>query len=74
MWCGPANPKERTHPVRNPRRFPIGKCPLLWSPAITMTVGAVQTKVFGTENLESGTTVDFFCTVFPNMKGTVIVL
>lgn len=72
-WCNPANPKEPQHPVRNPRQFPIGKCPLLWSPPITATVGAVQTKVYGTNNLVSGENVDFFCTVFPGMKGTVIV-
>lgn len=73
-WCGPADPDQKRHRVRNPRRFPIGRCPLLWSLPISMTVGAVETKVYGTENLKSGTTVDFYCTVFPSMTGTVVVL
>lgn len=72
-WCKPAEPNEPQHRIRNPRRFPKGKCPLLWSLPISMTVGAVQTKIYGTENLKSGTSIDFYCTVFPNMQGTVIV-
>jgi plastocyanin len=73
-WCRPWDPSEPRHPKRNPRQFPKGKCPLLWSLPISMTVGAVQTKVFGTQNLTSGATVEFFCTVFPEMRGSVIVL
>ena len=73
-WCNPWDADQPYHPRRNPRQFPKGKCPLLWTPAISMTAGAVQTKVYGTENLESGTTVEFYCTVFPNMKGTLIVI
>jgi plastocyanin len=73
-WCKPADTTRPPHSVRNPRQFPRGKCPLLWTLPITMTVGAVDTKVYGTENLESGTTVEFYCTVFPNMSGTLVVL
>ena len=72
-WCKPAEPDQPRHRIRNPRQFPIGKCPLLWSLPITMTVGAVETKVYGTENLESGKTVEFYCTVFPSMKGSLVV-
>jgi plastocyanin len=72
-WCNPPDPDEPRHRIRNPRRFPIGKCPLLWSLPITMTVGAVETKVFGTGNLKPGTTVEFYCTVFPTMQGSLIV-
>ena len=72
-WCNPADPDEPQHRIRNPRRFPIGKCPLLWSLPISMTVGAVETKVYGTKNLKSGKSYEFYCTVFPNMRGTVIV-
>ncbi|MGH2754080.1 MAG: cupredoxin domain-containing protein [Actinomycetota bacterium] len=72
-WCNPWDPDEPRHRKRNPRQFPKGKCPLLWSLPISMTVGAVETKVYGTKNLVPGTTVDFYCTVFPNMRGTVIV-
>ena len=73
-WCNPPDPDEPPHRVRNPRRFPKGKCPLLWTPPISMTNGVVESAVYGTKNLKPGTTVDFFCTVFPNMKGRVIVL
>jgi plastocyanin len=72
-WCEPWDPDEPQHRKRNPRQFPKGKCPLLWTLPISMTVGAVETKVYGTENLRSGTTVEFYCTVFPDMRGTVIV-
>jgi plastocyanin len=73
-WCKPADPNEPAHQTRNPRRFPIGKCPLLWTPPISMTNGYVETKVYGTRNLKPGTTVEFFCRVFPNMRGEVIVV
>ncbi|HWL66113.1 MAG TPA: hypothetical protein VNP73_09085 [Actinomycetota bacterium] len=73
-WCKPADPDEPQHRVRNPRRFPIGKCPLLWTPPIGMTNGVLESKLYGTDNVTSGTTVDFYCTVFPNMTGKVIVL
>jgi plastocyanin len=72
-WCKPAEPDQPRHRIRNPRQFPIGRCPLLWSLPITMTVGAVETKVYGTENLEPGKTVEFYCTVFPSMKGSLVV-
>lgn len=72
-WCEPWDADRPQHRVRNPRQFPIGKCPLLWSLAISMTTGAVQTKVYGTKNLEPGSTVEFYCTVFPSMRGTLIV-
>jgi plastocyanin len=73
-WCKPFEAGEPAHPRRNPRQFPKGKCPLLWSLGISMTVGVVETKVYGTENLESGSTVEFYCTVWPDMRGEVVVL
>jgi hypothetical protein len=72
-WCRPWDADRPQHPVRNPRQFPLGKCPLLWSLSITMTTGAVQTKVYGTRNLKPGSSVEFYCTVFPDMRGTLIV-
>jgi plastocyanin len=72
-WCKPAEPDQPRHRIRNPRQFPVGRCPLLWSLPITMTVGAVETKVYGTENLVPGKTVEFYCTVFPSMKGSLVV-
>ena len=74
VWCNPPKSNRPAHPKTNPRRFPVGKCPLLWTPPISMTNGVLQSKVYGTANLESGTTVDFYCTVFPNMEGTLIVI
>lgn len=73
-WCNPPEAGKPAHPQRNPRRFAKGKCPLLWTPPVVMTNGTVTSKVYGTNNLKSGTTVDFYCTVFPNMEGTLIVL
>jgi hypothetical protein len=72
-WCDPFEKGEPQHRKRNPRQFPLGECPLLWTPPISVTLGAAQTKVYGTKNLEPGTTVEFYCTVFPNMQGTLIV-
>jgi hypothetical protein len=72
-WCEPYDRDEPAHAKRNPRQFPKGKCPLLWSPAIAMTTGAVETKVHGTKNLKPGTSVEFYCTNFPDMRGTVVV-
>jgi plastocyanin len=73
-WCKPWDPGEPQHPKRNPRQFPKGRCPLLWTLPISVTVGAVETKVFGTQNLKPGSSVEFYCTVFPEMRGTVVVL
>ncbi len=73
-WCGPSEPNKPEHRIRNPRRFPLGKCPLLWTPPIALTNGVIETKVFGTNNVKSGTTVDFYCTVHPAMTGKMIVL
>ena len=74
VWCNPPKANRPAHPKTNPRGFPMGKCPLLWTPPISMTNGVLQSRVYGTGNLESGTTVDFYCTVFPNMEGTLIVI
>ncbi len=71
--CNPPEADEPPHPKRNPRRFPLGKCPLLWTPPIAVTNGVFESKVYGTENLEPGKTFEFYCTVFPNMRGQVIV-
>jgi plastocyanin len=47
-----------------------GKCPLFWSPQIT---AGESTEVQGLEALKSGDQYGFFCTVHPNMKGTLVV-
>lgn len=45
------------------------KCPIFWS--ATITVGQ-QTPVLGLENIESGQQYEFFCSVHPGMKGTLV--
>lgn len=47
-----------------------GKCPLFWSPTISL---GNTTEVLGLENLESGETHSFYCSLHPGMKGTLIV-
>ena len=50
--------------------FPRGKCPLFWSP----TVGTNDsTEVLGLKAVKSGTEYPFFCSLHPNMKGTLLV-
>lgn len=47
-----------------------GKCPLFWSPTISL---GNTTEVLGLENLKSGETHVFYCSLHPGMKGTLIV-
>lgn len=47
-----------------------GKCPLFWSP--TIGIGET-TEVSGVERLKSGEQYEFYCSLHPNMKGTLIV-
>ena len=49
--------------------FDKGKCPLFWSPTIT---AGEQTSVEGLDRLEAGKQYAFYCTLHPNMKGTLI--
>jgi plastocyanin len=46
-----------------------GKCPLFWSPSIT---AGESTDVLGLDRLEPGKQYAFFCSLHPNMKGTLI--
>jgi len=47
-----------------------GKCPLFWSP----TIGTGEaTEVLGLSRVKSGAQYGFFCSVHPNMQGTLIV-
>jgi plastocyanin len=48
-----------------------GKCPLFWSPQIT---AGESTGVEGVDALKSGDQFGFYCTVHPNMKGTLVVI
>jgi plastocyanin len=50
--------------------YPKGKCPLFWSE----TIGNGQvTQVMGLEYVKSGTDYVFFCSIHPQMKGTLVV-
>ena len=49
--------------------FAKGKCPLFWSPTIT---AGQQTDVLGLDLLKSGQTYSFFCSLHPNMRGTLV--
>jgi plastocyanin len=47
-----------------------GKCPLFWSPKIGV---GQSTEVLGLERTKSGKQYAFYCTLHPNMKGTLVV-
>lgn len=47
-----------------------GKCPLFWSSTIT---AGETTEVEGVDFLESGAQYEFFCSLHPNMAGTLVV-
>ena len=49
--------------------YPTGKCPLFWSPTIT---AGQQTDVQGLDLVKSGETYAFFCSLHPNMRGTLV--
>jgi plastocyanin len=50
--------------------FRRGRCPLFWSPKI----GAGQsTAVLGLQRVKPGKQYGFFCSLHPNMKGTLVV-
>lgn len=48
--------------------YPLGKCPIIWSPLIGQNQ---TTPVFGVENLEPGREYAFYCTIHPGMRGTI---
>ncbi|HEY7875445.1 MAG TPA: plastocyanin/azurin family copper-binding protein [Actinomycetota bacterium] len=47
-----------------------GKCPVFWSQTIS---AGETTEVEGVDLLKSGTQYEFFCSLHPNMKGTLVV-
>ena len=47
-----------------------GRCPLFWSATISL---GNTTEVLGLENLKSGESYAFYCSLHPGMKGTLIV-
>lgn len=62
--------KKKAKKVEWCSAYDKGKCPLFWSE----TIGAGETtEVLGLERLKSGNEYAFFCSVHPNMRGTLIV-
>jgi len=51
--------------------FGADECPLFWTPLIGL---GQQTEVRGLEDVESGTTYDFLCTIHQNMWGLLVVV
>lgn len=62
-------PKKQAKKTEWCNRYPKKKCPIFWS--ATVSTGGV-TEVLGLENTESGGQYTFFCSIHPNMKGTLI--
>ena len=50
--------------------YDAGKCPVFWSETITL---GESTEVLGLENVVSGKTYGFYCSLHPGMKGTLVV-
>lgn len=70
-WCGPLDPRKPEDPVRNPRRFKIGECPLFYS---DLVVPGATMHVAGTEDLEPRV-YEFYCTIHSErMVGNLFVL
>ena len=63
-------PKKAAKKVRWCSGFDVGKCPLFWSEAIST---GESTEVLGLERVESGQDYGFFCSLHPNMRGTLVV-
>lgn len=63
-------PKKKAKKAEWCSAYDKGKCPLFWSPQIGV---GQTTEVSGVEYLKSGDQHEFYCTLHPNMKGTLIV-
>ena len=52
------------------RRYELGSCPLFWTNLISVSG---STPVLGLENIQGGGTLyDFYCSIHPNMRGTLV--
>ena len=51
--------------------FPKTECPIFWSESVG--TGAF-TAVLGLENTESGQQYEYFCSIHPRMRGTLVTL
>lgn len=71
-WCLPLDPSKPEDRVTNPRRYPLGQCPLFWSDAATAAGG--RSVVEGLEAVVPGRVYEFRCTVVPGMTGNFFVV
>ena len=63
-------PKKRARKTKWCSAYDKGKCPLFWSETIAL---GSSTEVLGLNNVKSGESYGFYCSVHPGMKGTLIV-
>lgn len=62
--------KKKAKKVKWCSAYDEGQCPLFWSE----TIGAGKTtEVLGLERLKSGEQYNFYCSIHPNMRGTLVV-
>jgi hypothetical protein len=69
-WCTPLDPSKPEGPA-NPRRYPIGQCPLFWAQG-TLPLGG-STPVYGLDGVAPGRVYAFHCTLVAGMTGNFIV-
>ena len=70
-WCELVDPDLPEDPLSNPRRKPLGECPLFWADAAV--VGGTST-VQGLEGVTSGRVYAFQCTTTSGMAGDLFVV
>lgn len=70
-WCVPLDPSLPADPVSNPRRKPLGACPLFWS---DYAVVGGTSSVIGLDDVTPGKVYAYTCTVVPGMGGNLFVL
>lgn len=63
LWCDDL--------VTPTREFPLGQCPLFWTPLIPLTA---TSRVYGLENIVPGTVYSFYCSIHPGMIGRLAAL
>lgn len=70
-WCGPLDP-TKPESAQNPRRFPLGGCPLFFA-ELAVPLGGTS-PVDGLAATDAGRTYAFVCGVFADMRGLVAIV
>ena len=65
-WCKKGKKKKHKHGHSH-----AGQCPIFWSPLISL---GETTPIYGLENVKSGETYSFYCTIHHGMTGTLVAL